>query len=119
MHDLWKTHRFQIREFNELMGLAEVNTFLLMRANGIGQVRQKHCRSLLAKDLLENPWIMAELETERREALRLRPLIVVMGALGGGSANRSVALEKVKRTNGKDIKVRNVTQWHHGMCVKK
>eukprot|EP00963_Diacronema_lutheri_P005167 scaffold391_cov412-Pavlova_lutheri.AAC.4 len=32
-HDMWKTHDFRIRELSELIGLAEVNTFLLMRAN--------------------------------------------------------------------------------------
>eukprot|EP00963_Diacronema_lutheri_P013319 scaffold2631_cov373-Pavlova_lutheri.AAC.9 len=63
-----------------------------MRAKGTGQVRQKHCRMLLAKELLENPWIMAELETERQQALCLRPLIVAMGDLGGGSAHCLVAL---------------------------
>eukprot|EP00894_Picocystis_sp_ML_P000439 jgi/Pico_ML_1/50956/g2070.t1 len=30
--DVWKTHDFRIRELSELIGLAEVNTFLLMRA---------------------------------------------------------------------------------------
>eukprot|EP00963_Diacronema_lutheri_P005129 scaffold379_cov383-Pavlova_lutheri.AAC.3 len=35
-HDVWKTHAYRIRELSELIGLAEVNTFLLMRANGTG-----------------------------------------------------------------------------------
>jgi len=38
-HDVWKTHDFRIRELSELIGLAEVNTFLVMRAKGAAQVR--------------------------------------------------------------------------------
>eukprot|EP00963_Diacronema_lutheri_P006072 scaffold511_cov412-Pavlova_lutheri.AAC.5 len=118
-HDVWKTHDFRIRELSELIGLAEVNTFLLMRANGTGQVRQKQCRMLLAKELLENPWIMAELETERQQALRLRPLITSMGDLGGGNGHRLVALEEVMRTSGEDTQVREVTQRRCVMCGRK
>jgi len=117
--DVWKTHDFRIREFSELIGLAEVNTFLLMRAKGTGQVRQKQCRMLLAKMLLENPWIMAELETERQQAFRLRPLIAAMGDLDGGSAHRLVALEKVMRTSGEDAQEKKVTQRRCVMCGRK
>ena len=39
------------------------------------------------KQLLENPWIMAELEAERQHALHLRPITVAMGDLGGGTAH--------------------------------
>jgi len=72
--------------------------------------------TLLAKELLENPWIMAELETERQQALRLRPLIVAMGDLGGGSAHRLVALDKVTRTSGEDTQVRKVKHRRSVMC---
>ena len=33
-HDVWKKHNFRIREMSELIGLAEVNTFLFMHAKG-------------------------------------------------------------------------------------
>jgi len=116
---MWKTHDFQIRELSELMGLAEVNTFLLMRAKGTGQGRQKQCWKLLAKELLENPWVTAALETERQQALPLRPLLAVMGDLGGGSARRLVALEEVMRKSGKDTQARKVTQRRYVMCGEK
>eukprot|EP00963_Diacronema_lutheri_P001566 scaffold102_cov340-Pavlova_lutheri.AAC.23 len=74
---------------------------------------------LLAKELLENPWIMAELETERQQALRLRPLIAAMGDLGGGSAHRLVALEEVMRTSGEDTQARKVIQRRCVMCGMK
>ena len=118
-HDVWKTHDFRIRELSELIGLAEVNTFLLMRAKGTGQVRQKYCRKVLAKELLDNPWILAQLETERQQALRLRPLIAAMGDLGEGTAHRLVALEEVIRTGGEDTQGRKVTQRRCIMCGKK
>ena len=73
-----------------------------MRAKGTGQVRQKYCRKVLAKEVLDNPWILAELETERQQALRLRPLIAAMGDLGEGTAHKLVALEEVIRTGGED-----------------
>eukprot|EP00963_Diacronema_lutheri_P001565 scaffold102_cov340-Pavlova_lutheri.AAC.22 len=37
-HDVWKTHDFRIRESSDLIGLAEVITFLLLRAKGTRQV---------------------------------------------------------------------------------
>eukprot|EP00963_Diacronema_lutheri_P006257 scaffold541_cov335-Pavlova_lutheri.AAC.2 len=74
---------------------------------------------LLAKELLENPWVTAELETERHQALPLRPLLAVMGDLGGGSAHRLVALEEVMRTSGKDTQARKVTQRRYVMCGEK
>jgi len=55
---------------------------------------------------------MAKLETERKQALRLRPLIVTMGDLGGESAHRQVALEEVMRTSGEDTRARKVTPRH-------
>jgi len=70
---------------------------------------------LLAKELLENPWIMAELETERQQALRLRPLIVAMDEMGRGSAHRLVALEEVIRTGGADMEARKAMQ---RLCTK-
>eukprot|EP00963_Diacronema_lutheri_P006929 scaffold619_cov368-Pavlova_lutheri.AAC.8 len=90
-----------------------------MRAKETRQVRQKHYKMLLAQELLENPWIMAELETERQQALRLRPLIAAMGDLGEGSAHRLVALEEVTRTSGEDTQVRKVMQRRCVMCVRK
>eukprot|EP00963_Diacronema_lutheri_P007304 scaffold644_cov357-Pavlova_lutheri.AAC.3 len=118
-HNVWQMRDLRIRELSDLMGLAEVSTFVLMRAKGTGQVRQKHWRMLLAKELLENPWIMVELETERQQALRLRPLIVAMGDLVGGSAHRVVALEEVMRTSGEYMEAKKVMQQRCVMCGNK
>lgn len=117
-HDVRKTHDFQVRELSELIGLTEVNTFLLMLGEGTRQVRQRHGRKVLAKELLDNPWVMARLETERQPSLRLRLLIVTMGEVGEGIAHRLVALE-VMRTCGEDTIARKVTQRRCFMCGNK
>eukprot|EP00963_Diacronema_lutheri_P009080 scaffold810_cov355-Pavlova_lutheri.AAC.5 len=57
---VWKARNFRIRYSCELIGLAEVNTFLLMHGKGTRQVRHKHCKKVLAKGLQGNPCIMAE-----------------------------------------------------------
>jgi len=81
-------------------------------------VRLKHCRKVLAKELPENPWVMAELEKERQQALHLCPLIATIGDLGGGNAHRRGALEEVMRTNGEDMQAK-MTQKHCVMCGMK
>eukprot|EP00963_Diacronema_lutheri_P012411 scaffold1724_cov341-Pavlova_lutheri.AAC.87 len=101
------------------MGLAEVNTFLLMHAKGIGQVRQKHFTKVLAKELLENPWIMAELLTDRQQALRMCPLIAAMVDLGGGSTHPLVAHKEVTSKSGEDMHVRKVKQQRFVMFGRK
>lgn len=101
------------------MGFAEVNTFLLMHPKGIGQVRQKHFTKVLAKELLENPWIMAELLTDRQQALLMCPLIAAMGDLGGGSAHPLVAHKEVTSKSGEDMHVRKVKQQRFVMCGRK
>lgn len=112
---VWKARNFRIRYSCELIGLAEVNTFLLMHGKGTRQVRHKHCKKVLAKGLLENPCIMAELETERQQALRRRPLIA---ATDLGSAHRFVKLEDVMRTSGEDMEAGKVKQRRCVTCGK-
>ena len=118
-HDVWKTRDFRIRELSELIGLAEVNTFLLMRAKGPGHVRQKYCRKVLAKELLENAWIMADLEMERQQALRLRPLLAAMAGDEGGIGHRLVSLEEVMKHSGEGTGTKKIVQRRCVMCGKK
>ena len=108
-----------MRELSELIGLAEVNTFLSLRAKGATQMRQKQCRKLLALELLENPWIMAELETERQQALRLQPLLKEMGALGGGTSHRLVTIDEVLKVGEGGRQGKKATQRRCIMCGKK
>ena len=74
---------------------------------------------VLAKELLDNPWILVDLETERQQALRLRPPFAAMGDLGEGTVHRLVALEEVIRIGGEDTQGRKVTQRRCVMCGKK
>lgn len=90
-----------------------------MRAKGTGQVRQKHTRRVLAKELLENAWIMADLELERQQALRLRPLLAAMAGEEGGVGHRLVSLEEVMKYSGEGTGAKKIIQRRCVMCGKK
>lgn len=65
-----------------LIGLARLNTTLLMREKRTRQMYMHGYKKFQANESLQNEWMMAQVEIKRQLALHLRPLIVIIDYLG-------------------------------------